>query len=58
MSANNEATGHTIYGFKEMVATTSKMLKMAKVGPSTVTVTGSIDNPFVLIDTRYPRNRI
>ena len=51
MSANNEATGHTIYGFKEMVATTSKMLKMAKVGPSTVTVTGSIDNPFVLIDT-------
>ena len=58
VSSNNEATGDAIYGFQDVVATTRKMFKIAKVGPSTATVTGSINDPFVLIDTRHPRHRI
>ena len=54
MFDDDEATGDVIYGFEEVVATTAKMFKIAKVSSSTATVTGSINRPSLLIDTPCP----
>ena len=43
MLDDDESTGDAIYGFDELVATTTKMFKIAKVRSPTATVTGSID---------------
>lgn len=42
---NDKTTGNLIYGFEEVVATATKMFKIAKVSSSTATVTGSINHP-------------